>query len=284
MQLQGWSEEDEKQFNEVIGDSVEEPEIVIDDPVEEKETPVEETPEPENPVEKVVEQPVDSQGWAKLRFEAAEAKRKADALEAENERLKNPPTPIPSKEEDIAGHLIAKLGVTEKDLQDIKAWKEQQETENRNKIIISGAIQEFTQHENAFKQSVSDYDPVAEHLKGRISDSIRMLNPYLSEGDVNAATTKEILRRASIADRDGINPAKALYEQGKASGYVPAQDNEPEKSNLSIIANNKKKSTNMLGTGGSGKPEKTLQSVANAPQSELQKLSPEELDRLIFGT
>lgn len=284
-ELQNWTEEDEAKLNEALGDEVKEEEEK--EPEETEEEEIKEEPKEEKPAEKPPEkeaEPVDNRGWAKLRWEKAEAERKAAELEAENQRLKNPPVDLPSKEENYEGHMDAKLTMTEKDIQELKEWKTQQEQDRKRQEIFSGAIQEFTEHETKFKESASDYDKVADHLKGRIADSIRMLNPHLTDKAIQTQTTQEILRRASIADQQGLNPAKALYDQGKAAGYVEQEEEKPQKSKLSIVAENKKKSTNMLGTGGGGKPENTLQSVANAPQSEMAKLSEAELDKLIYGS
>jgi hypothetical protein len=283
MQLTTWNEEDETKLNEVLGLPTEEP---VDLPEEEIKPEIEEVEEtPAAPIvpevkPELVETP-DHSAFARLRHEAAQAKRDKEEALAELERVKNPPVAIPSAEDDVTAHVLGKLGVTEKDLKDIKDWKDKVENDSNKRAIMNGAVNEFQRYENDFKAKTTDYEDVAEHFRNKLSESIRMVNPHFTNEEVNNETVRQTLIRASIASQQGINPVEALYNQGKAAGYQPKQDNDQEKSNLEILANNKKKSTNMLGTGSSGKPDKTLQSVANAPLSETGRLSEAEFEKLM---
>lgn len=284
--LPEWNEEDELKLNKALeGEEIEEekPEEEIT-PEPEPEKPIEE-PAPEKPEVKPEPEVLDNQAFARLRIEAKTARDEKEKLQREIEELKNPPKPIPSKEEDIAEHIIATLGITQKDLTELKTWKENQEKEKQAQASFSNSVNAFKQFEAAYKAKTDDYEDVATHFKSKLSESIRTLNPTLSNDEVETETVRQTLIRASLAAQQGLDPAETLYKQGKSLGYTPKKVEPEQKSNLEIIANNKKKSTNMLGSSGSGgKPEHTLQSVANAPLSEMKKLSEAELDALIYGT
>lgn len=257
----------------VIEPPAPEPEPVVEAPAAAPAAP----PAPETP-----------DAWARMRYEATQERKRADALAAEVERLKAPAAPaIPSPEENLGGHLQGKLSAVEQDLAEFKSWKQKQEKEINEQAEYSGAVNELRAIEQHYTTVAPDYNEAANHLRGMIATSIKMLNPGIQPEELAKRTIKEYLSRGGTAVLRGLNPAEAIYKEALSIGYrktteaAPIQDNAARKPDLDTIAANKKRSAGMAGTGGGAKPPTSGQAAVEMSNEEFSRLSSEETQRLL---
>lgn len=247
----------------------------VDEPAEDKKAPVEEKPE----------EKLDNATAARLRWEAAEAKRRLAEKDAELAALKNPPKPIPAKEENYEGHIEGRLETNEERLARLERAEEKRQNETREQQELNGAINELQGYEQQFAQQAPDYSAAADHVKRMIATSIKFLEPDIAPEALAKRTVRKYLEHAAIALRDGKHPGSAIYEIAQSTGYRKAEVKEEpkERNNFAKIAENKKKTSGMAGAGGSGgQPETTAEYATKMPISEFSRLSPNELDRLMY--
>jgi hypothetical protein len=272
----------------------EQEEVAADEPevVETPETPepeaVETPPAPVLPAIKTELEAAPEGGWARARWELAEERRKREALEAKLAAMSVPA--VPAKEESYEAHVDHRLDANTATLEELKAWKREQEAKVERETLERGAAQEFMSYENSFKQQLAaypdapPYEEVAEFAWRTIASGLAVVNPHLSNDEIKVMADKEILRRGAIAYNNGKNPAAAIYEEAiNRFGYRPQPKEAPvattalpahKPSNLKTIAANKQKSANMAATGsGSGSGSEyspsRLDSMSNAERARL---------------
>lgn len=265
-------------------------EVVPEEPIEEaeeieeeqtavKEEPKEEPKEEQKPEQK--EQPVDNAAIARMRWEAAEERRKREALEAEIAALKNPAKPLPDKEENWEAHAEARIETTEERLKRLEEELAAERAKKEASSNIEQAKQEFDQYEQIFKKDQPEYEDARTFLVQNIARSIKMLNPYATTKDIISGVETALLTRGRDAVLAGVNPAAAIFQEAKAIGYTKQeQKQEPAKPKLEKLATNRPKTAGMAGSGGGSNPLPTVESALKLSNAEFSRLSEADFARL----
>lgn len=275
------------------GEEVEtsEPEEVEDDETEEGDagipaTEPEKKPEPNaivtpEPVklEVTTPAPAESTAWYKVR----ESERKQKALEEEIAELKRPKI---AKDENYEGFIEAEIGTTKQELAELKAWKQEQEDKKRDDADRDGAFRELHGYEQEAAAAFPDFNEAANYAKSMIAASIKLLNPMIAPQELAEQTLNKYAQQAALALNAKKHPGQAIYEAAAQWGYKKAEPEKPKivvdnsKTPLATLAANKKKSTGMSGSGGSGKSEIGNDELMKMSNAERMRLRPEDWARL----
>lgn len=254
-------------------------------PEPEKE-PVLEPEKEEEPVksepEKKIDSPVDHTAIARANFEAREAKRKAAELEAEIEKLKNPPKDIPKAEDDWEGNTSARVETVEQKLARLEKEREEEKAEQNRINLINQAKQEFNNFEDEFKPQAPDYEDARAYLANAIAQSVRILNPNATRDELTKAVEQGFLMRGSYAVNANMNPAAVIYEEAKRIGYIKQEQNkeaEKAKPNMNNIAENRKKTSNMAASPAGSMPAKGINDLINMNNKQRQSLTQADFDK-----
>ena len=260
-------------------------------PVEEKpEVKTEEKPE-------VVEN--EASVYAKLRREArAREQAEAKAREAQEELKQYKSAPIQNEQPKQANQdiepenkqspewLAWKIRDQDRQLSEIREFKESQAKSQQFNEVYQGAIQEFQTYEAEFAASVPDYNEASEALKIGLKEDIKAENPKLTPAQIEKEYVNRILGYAGAFVKMGRDPARSLYNMAKTDyGYEGKKPETPvlngKKPNLELIESNKRKSmTPISGAGSGGSGELTLEDLDKMSNAQLMKLNPEVLKRL----
>lgn len=212
------------------------------------------------PEEKIEEKP-DNAAFAKMRRELKEKEQRL----AEMEKQLTMPKPEAQAETDVDEYLR------------MAAERE----------MYNAARRSFIGFEDQVKGVVEDYDAVASQYAQAVTQSILIQNPRLNTTQAWEQAERYLLERAGQYLQQGKNPAFEIYKDAVKLGFKaqPVAEQEPVKEkpaapDLDKIAANKKRSSSMVAVKGGAKPTKTLESLINAPLSELSKLSREEIEAL----
>lgn len=265
---------------EITAPEVEE-EIEEEEQEEEAEKPIDPEPKPEikiEPVKLEVAAPAESTAWYKLREET----RRREAIEAELAELKRPKI---AKDENYEGFIESEIGITKQEIAELKAWREEQEAKRRDEEDRNSAFRELQGYEQEAANAFPDYAEAANYAKSMIAASIKLLNPSISNQELAEQTLNKYAMHAAIALNNKKHPGQAIYESAAAWGYKKAEPEKPKitietKTPLATLAANKKKSTGMSGSGGSGKSEIGNDELMKMSNAERMKLTPTDWARL----
>lgn len=250
----------------------------LPEPVIEPETKPE--PEPEKPAEPVpevkpdpappIEPEPDANAYQRMRREKAASDKRARELEEEVTRLKTKP------EESFVPTAPEPAAIPEAMVRD---WQKDK------------AKEEFRGLGSEFQSRNPDYGDVMSHYLQGVAQSIKTLNPRMSAEEIATATEKEVLTKASKYARDGFNAAEEIYHDAKGAGFrkkapPPLPEAEPEKEikpDLSKVAENRSRSTNMTAGRGREEAQVTLRTAADYSPAEWMKVSPADKRRILAG-
>lgn len=252
----------------------------------------------EDTEEKGKKEELDAAGYARLRREkAAEVKRRRE-LEEELERLRNQGKPKQAEqkkedpEPDINKDPIEWLKWDKRQRDEkfatIEAERAKEKEARESSEVYEKATQEFQAIERDFARRVSDYEEVSGFVARKVAESIRVLNPSITQAELQAQTQERILLMAASYHNQGLNPVEELYHTARdVYGYTEPDGEEEEtprkKSNLKTLAKNKKRSAGMAGSKGrSGTADVTLEVAADMSAAEFAKL-PAETKRRLLG-
>lgn len=142
--------------------------------------------------------------------------------------------------------------------------------------------------ESTFKSSnpTEDYDGAVKFMIERERAMKRLMNPTLTDAQADAQTESEKVTLFKTLYSQGRDPAKVIMDMAKAQGFSPGAKVDGKetasRTNLQKIAENQRKSTNLMGGSPAGKSKTTLSSddVLGMGFSKLMKLSSKERERL----
>lgn len=263
MSLQDEIEETKKKLAEAL-ESENQPEEEIVEEAAEEEAPAEE----EKPAEETKpEEKPDDAAFARLRREAAAAKKRAEELAAENERLKQPQEEIEEASE-VPPLLTSMLNDYQKGL----------------------AEREFKSFESQITDP--DYASVSAEYANAMSAAIRIQNPRKSAVEIAELTKQAIVGRAAEYARAGYaNPVEELFLEAKELGFTgksfKKEESKPEpKPDMAKVAANRQRSTGMTAANGESKQGLSRNYIADngITGAEWAKLSPAEKKSLMYGS
>lgn len=253
---------------------------------EKKEEPKKEEPKAE----------VDNATYARMRWEAAEERRKREELEKRLEAIEKGKAdtakdtdPEPDKSTDFEAWVDWKDRQLEKKVEEVNSRLNESSTREQERLkqedynkTVKAAVDEFTAYEDGFKARVSDYEDVSAFYLNKLKDSVKTLYPAATDAQIGQMVTNKILQTAGTYAANGLNPVERMYQDAKAMGYsAPVKKEEPKKSNLAAIDKNKRRSASVAATAGdNGKNSVGLSDVSDMSMAEFSKLTPEERTRL----
>lgn len=239
---------------------------------------------------------------ARLRYELAQAKRRADAAEAKLKEAPTQPQPGPARTArtdtenrvlaepdanlDPEAHLRWQLQQTQAQLKEVSDWKQKKDYDEQRVSLREGAIKSYTSYENEFKDTVQDYGVVTKFGINAIASSIRTLNPNLQGEELIDAVKHKVLELGAQAEARGEQPAEFFYKQSKAWGYKPEPPKaeeppaEPRNPSVKKIAEHKARSGTSLTPGGKSGPSPISKEMVMSGKMSLAdfgKLSPSQL-------
>lgn len=242
---------------------------------------------------------------ARLRYELAQAKRRADAAEAKLKESPSQPQPGPArtartetekavlaepdKNLDPDAHMKWELSQTKDQLKKINDWKEQKEYNERRVELRENAIKSYQSYENEFKDTVPDYKDATSFGINAIASSIRTLNPNLQGEALMDAVKHKVLELGAQAEARGEQPAEFFYKQSKAWGFKPAPPKteeppaEARSPSIKKIGEHKARSATSLTPGGRSGPgpvSKEMVMSGKMSLADFGKLSPSQLREL----
>lgn len=252
--------------------------------VEEKESQPEEKEEKaEEVVEEKKEEKVDNAAYARLRWEAAENKRKYEELLKKQEEERTAPKQLPDKAENWEAYTEAKLETTEERLERLERELAEEKAKKQQANIIEQAKQEFDLYEQEFKTKAPDYEEARTFLVQNIARSVKILNPAATTQELVKAVEVALLTRGRDAVVSGINPAAAIYQEATQIGWSKAEQPKKEsvrKPDLSKIGANKAKSAGMAGSGGGASTKESVEEALSMSNAELSRLTDADFERL----
>ncbi len=250
-----------------IAEKADEPEVVeeVEEAPKEEEPKVEEEPAKEEPKE----EKLDDSGYARLRREAAAAKKLANDEAARREAAEAKLAAIEAPE-------AVEQTFDDPELEEIRQ-------ERRNKR----AEREFEALEAKYRRVNPDYDAVAAEYALALAQSIKTQHPRLSNSEIIDKTKETILIKARDDYRAGFDPAEELYHDAKELG-ITGKKAEPKveiveelKPDMEKLAANRKKSAGMAAASGKSEGIMTKQAAADLTVAEWAKLPATEKRRLL---
>ena len=240
------------------------------------------------------ETPVTNSDFARMRREKKALEKKVAAFESNPAKAeKTPPeqkqTPStdeePDRVENPAAWLEWQNNQTAKEVADMKAWQEEQQTIKDNDNLFHRATSEFHNYENEFKATTPDYDDAATFYVKQVAQSVKMLNPSITKEQLGQAVQNHILQKAGEFVGKGLDPAEELYHLAKDGGFVKQEEakddgkgadkkNEKKVDLKTINKNRKRSASGLSGRGANGATSYTLEQVANMTNGEIARLDP----------
>lgn len=256
-------------------EAVEEP--VVEEVVEETtDEPAKEEVKAEPPAEVVEEKPVEkvqtpeeNAHFAKLRREAAAAKKEADEAKRKLAEHIAAPETASTETEDV---------ITQEMKRDYQFKK---------------ASDEFSSLELEVSAQITDYDDTANAYKAAMYHANRIKNPRLSHEQLLKQTAEEILMKASALIHQGKDPFIEMYEEAKSLGYGKKQQAAAEvvteekpkvnKPNMDDLAKNRARNAGMAAAKGAPGTNLTQEAAAAMTSEQWMALDPAEKSRILAG-
>lgn len=258
------------------------------------------------------EKPLTNADWARQRKENRELRAKIAQLEAAKtapQPAPPPPAPAPAppnkeaaKEPDknvnYQEWLEWKLAQSDNTIQEqnklykeLSDWKNGQEARTKEQETWNNDATAFVEIENRYKATNPDYGNAADYARDKYFNALKISMPQATDAQINAAINNEVMGYARMWRSQGLNPAEEFYDMAiERFGYekadeeavaTPPMRRTPEKPNLRVVNNNRKRSATPLNGGGQGgSVPLTKEAAADMTIGEWNKLTPSEIEAL----
>lgn len=235
-----------------------------------------------------------------MRQELREARERADKLDAARQEMAERVARLEGRAEVVAPATKAQEDAEPDALMypdDHREWRERKlEARLAKAEAIAAEAQGFANFqketrgvqllETTFKSAnpKEDYDGAVKFMVERERALKKLMNPKLTDAQADAQTESEKVQLFKDLYSKGHDPAKMIVDMAKVQGFTPGAKGKeaPAKTNLAQLAENQRKSTNLMGGSPSGKSKTTASSddVLGMGFSKLMKLSSKERERL----
>ncbi len=246
---------EEVQEEEVKEESPEEPkqEVKAEEPKQDKTVPLATLLEERNEWK---------QRYAELEAKFSKGNERVEKLyEALN---KNDAPPPPEFETDPLGNLRHTNESVNKEMAELKKWRENLETSQKAQQQFQEFHQRVSGAEAKFAESHPDYWEAAQHVVNSQRDTLELLG--VPKEQINLALQRHLAGMAAAALQAGKDPAQVTYELAKKSGYAG------KKTDMTTLQKGVEASKSVP-SGRSSESSLSLES--------LSKLSDEDFDRLV---
>jgi hypothetical protein len=210
---------------------------------------------------------------ADLRSRWEQTEKRISELTAPNPEPEPEKPAIPDPDVDPWGHVAARIGTTEKTLENAIAMIEQQRKEADEQRQYQSFVQrwnsELQEYQRAAKPDVLD---AINALKQHRVRELTLLGA--NDGQIQNALASEELGIVQAAHNAGKNPAELFYELATMRGYSPKQEvkQDDTEADLRRISDGQKKVASSVASGGADIRGLTLEKILDMPQSEYEDL------------
>ena len=206
--------------------------------------------------------------------QAAEKARLEERLNTLAQRLQQPEPVITDPNERLAR---LEQTITQQRQQEEQARKQQENLNNFYNLIQT--------KEAEFSRDVPDYeDAVAFAKQERVKDIAAL---GYSDAEVQQMIERDILSFSDDAFRRGKNPAELFYNYAKARGWgkeqAPAPKEQAPADKLKTIAAGQQAGKSLGAAPGSSQAQLTLQSLADMPQEDFDKIDAKTWRKMMGG-
>lgn len=214
----------------------------------------------------------------------------AKQMERGNERLQElfaqlrPPQPaqqqtIPDINVDPVGHFAAKDALRERELAELKAWKQQNDQQQQGVSAQQQFVARYSHDAAQFAAQAPDFHQAYEHIKQAL------VNDFLQAGytmpDAVAELQEQERKIVARAFQEGRSPSEAIYKLAKARGFAPKPP--PAEARIDAMQRGQQAARTTAGGNGRGRFDgMTLESLANLPLEEFAKV-PNDIKRRLMG-
>ena len=215
----------------------------------------------------------------KKRRERQDLERQLRETQAEIERLKTAQSqpaaqtpvqadddPMPDRATNYGAYLEWENRQVKKELSAIKEQVIPAVQQTQQDRMIQAAKMEMESIESSYKANAPDYDQAKSYIKDKMASGIRLLQPGMTDAQVNHLVDQRLLGMASEWARGGLNPAEELHYLAEDQGFAPSQTKDDAKKDLkpdlSKVAENRKRNAGTAGASGAGRRVESPQEVA----------------------
>lgn len=191
-----------------------------DVPVEVKEVPVEVKEEKTVPLAALLEERNDwKQKYAELESKLSKGNERVEKL---YEALNKPKEAPPEFEQDPLGHLRHSKEQAEREVQEMKKWRENVESSQRNQNEFAAFQQRVNASEAKFAESNPDYWEAAQFVAKAKRDELEELG--IPSEQINAVLQNQLVALTATALKSQKDPAQVIYSLAKKGGFSKKQD------------------------------------------------------------
>ncbi len=218
------------------------------------------------------EEKLDDAGYARLRREAAAAKRQAEQARQELEELR--------KVKEVPAEIDTEVPLS----------PEMQAIVEDHKL--GRAEREFLMFESKAKQIHPEYGAVAAEYAAAMYQSFKVQNPRKTDIELNDMTRRAIFIKAGEFARAGYeNPVEEMYHEAKELGFTGKSFQKQEvkeaeeklQPDMKKVAENRKRSSGMAAVNGRQEGLMTLGAAADLTAAEWARLPAADKRRIMYG-
>lgn len=181
-----------------------------------------------------------------------------------------PPIEVPDINVDPVGHFAAKDAIREKEMSELRAWKQNQDQQAQVRNNVA-RIQELAQaHETEFSKTTPDYNEAFQYLRANRDMELQAMG-YSDPGMRQQIIQNDAIQIAAQALQGQRNAAEAVYNIAKARGYTakaptpaptpkPAEPH-PDTVKLETVAKGQKTAGSLGQVNGSAPAETSVKAI-----------------------
>lgn len=162
----------------------------------------------------------------KAKYAELEAKlsKGNERVEKLYEALNKPEAQAPEYEQDPLGHLRHSKDLAEKEVQEMKKWRENLENSQKAQNEFAAFQQRVNNSEAKFAESNPDYWEAAQFVAKAKRDELEELG--IPNEQINSVLQNQLVALTATALRGQKDPAQVIYALAKKSGFAKKQNIE----------------------------------------------------------
>jgi len=164
--------------------------------------------------------------------------------------------PEPDKDLDEIAHLQWQ----NRQLVSQREQDQQQMVSIQQQMQLQQATQEFKAYESQYQSNeFPQYSEAKTFLKTSYKTELKLQHPQATDAQLDQEISRQELILASNAVNGGMNPAEAVKRMAEARGFIAKQEKATPKKgkvNVSKMAQNQKRSANLINRSGDSKKDK----------------------------
>ena len=185
------------------------------------------------------------------------------------------PDEIPDINVDPVGHFRAKDAIREREIAELRAWKQNQERQGQELNNVQRISQIAQAQEAEFVKETPDYNDASTHLREMRAAQLRAYG-ITDPAQIQSIIAQDAITIAANALAQQKNPAKVIYEMAKASGFTgkapaPAAAQKvvsQEEAKIDMAAKGQKAGSSVGQIGGAATPPTTMEALASMSDEE----------------